>query len=466
MSVIETNSPIIAAYRARTPASAAHYRNAASLFPSGVTHDARYLLPHPIYVTRAERGRKWDADGNAYVDYQGGHGALILGHRRPEVIDAVTAQLSRGTHYGAAHELELRWAELVKELIPSAERVRFTSSGTEATMMALRLARAFTGRTKLIRFRGHFHGWNDNMAFGYSDHFDGTPSAGVLPAVAENVLLADPGDLGSVRALFDEHEIAAVILEPTGSTFGQVPIEPSFLTKLRELTRERGAVLIFDEVVSGFRVSPGGAQAHFGILPDLTTLAKILAGGLPGGAVAGRKDILDALDHERTTAAGRDRIQHPGTFNANPVSAAAGCATLEIIRDTDACRRANDYAVRLRAELNRMLAEEDVPWAVYGTFSGFHIFTNAAKLDIDPKTFDAAKHDYATLKGKRGTSLATKLRLAMRVNGVDLSGWPGGPVSAAHDEADFDVTLNAFRKSIRMLKEEGEIQELAARASA
>ncbi|MBA3516385.1 MAG: aminotransferase class III-fold pyridoxal phosphate-dependent enzyme [Rhizobiales bacterium] len=458
MTAVDSNSHIIAAYRGRTAGSAELYRKAASVFPSGITHDARYLLPHPIYVARAQAGRKWDVDGNDYVDYQGGHGALLLGHLHPEVMAAVAEQLSRGTHYGAASELELRWGQLIQELIPSAERVRFTSSGTEATMMALRLARAFTGRGKLVRFRGHFHGWNDNMAFGYSDHFDGTPSAGVLPAVAENVLLANPGDVEGVRALLDEHDVAAVILEPTGSTFGQVPLEASFLASLRTITRDAGVVLIFDEVVSGFRVSPGGVQAHCGVVPDLTTLAKILAGGLPGGAVAGRRDILDAIDHQRTAASGRERIQHPGTFNANPVSAAAGIATLEIIRDTDACRRANDYAARLRSELNNVLVDEGVQWAVYGTFSGFHIFTNAPKLDVDPLSFDASKLDYATLKGTKGAAVPTKLRLAMRVNGVDLSGWPGGPVSAVHDEDDFERTVDAFRGSLRMLKAEGEIR--------
>jgi glutamate-1-semialdehyde 2,1-aminomutase len=457
MTATETNSPIVTNYRMRTAASGENYIRAGALFPSGITHDARYVLPHPIYVSRAERGRKWDVDGNEYVDYQGGHGALLLGHRHPKVMEAVTEQLQKGTHYGAGSELELQWADLVKQLIPSAERVRFTSSGTEATMMALRLARAATGRSKLIRFRGHFHGWNDNMAFGYSDHFDGSPSPGVLPSVAESVLLADPNDLSGVRDVMDQHEIAAVILEPTGSTFGQVPIEPSFLRSLRDLTRSRGVILIFDEVVSGFRVSPGGAQSELGIIPDLTTLAKILAGGLPGGAVVGRKDILDHLDHASAAAAGRDRIQHPGTFNANPLSAAAGCATLELIRDTDVCQRANAYAQRLRTEMNQLLMDEGVAWSVYGTYSGFHIFTNAANVDVDPRSFDPLKHDYLTLKGKRGTSLATKLRLAMRVNGVDLSGWPGGPVSAAHDAQDLDHTLQAFRQSIRSLKEEREI---------
>lgn len=456
----ETNSPIVSAYRAKTTASQRLYREARSLFPSGITHDNRFVTPHPIYVERAELGRKWDVDGNEFVDYQGGHGALILGHRPPQVIEAVAEQLSRGLHYGAGHELEIRWGELVKALIPSAERGRFVSSGTEAVLMALRLARAYTGRSKLVRFRGHFHGWSDHVAFGASDHFDGSPSPGILAALADEVLLLDPNDADGLRALIDEHDdIAAIILEPTGSTFGQVPIQPSFLGTLRELSSAAGIVLIFDEVVSGFRVSPGGAQAHYKVTPDLTTLAKILAGGLPGGAVVGRKDILDLLDHDACAASGRERILHPGTFNANPLSAAAGCAVLEIVRDTDACERASAYAAKLRAELNRMFTEMGVRWAAYGTFSGFHVFTNTMKLDVEPASFDPSRHDYRTLKGHRGSPLGTKLRLAMRVNGVDISGWPGGPTCAAHDGRDLDRTVDAFRRSIVMLKEEGEITD-------
>jgi glutamate-1-semialdehyde 2,1-aminomutase len=346
---------------------------------------------------------------------------------------AVAEQLERGTHYGSSHEGELRWGALVREMVPSAELVRFTSSGTEATMMALRLARAFTGRSKIVRFRGHFHGWNDHMTFGYTDRFDGTPSAGVVEALAESVLLADPNDADAVRQLLEENEVAAVILEPTGATFGQVPTAGPFLERLRALTTEHGALLVLDEVVTGFRVSPGGAQAHYGVTPDLTSLAKILAGGLPGGAVVGRADIMERMDHERAKAAGTERIQHPGTFNANPVSAAAGCATLEIIRDTDACERAVDYAGRLRADMNAILVEEGVRWAVFGSVLGLpHLHQPRLASTSSRPAFDPADHDYRTLKGKKGTTLATKLRLAMRVNGVDLQGWPGGPVSAVH----------------------------------
>ena len=235
---LTTNSPIIAAYRAATPGSAERARRAADLFPSGITHDSRYIEPYGLYITRAKGPRKWDVDGRCYVDYFGGHGALLLGHCHPEVMEAVHAQLDRGTHYGASHELEIEWAERVKALIPTAERVRFTSSGTEATLMAVRLARAFTGKPKLIRFNYHFHGWHDHMTSGHTNHFDGTPTTGVLDAVAGNVLLCDQNDEAALARLLEQHEgeIAAAIIEPTGANGGKLPIDPDFLHALRRLT--------------------------------------------------------------------------------------------------------------------------------------------------------------------------------------------------------------------------------------
>ena len=279
-----SNSKIVSSYRDRTPGSAERSQAARSIFPSGIVHDSRRLLPHPIYAERAYGSRKWDVDGNEYVDYHGGHGALILGHCDPQVTKAAQAQLELGTHPAACHDLEVRWGTLVKELVPCAERVRFTSSGTEANLMALRLARACTEKKKLVRLKGHFHGWQDHAAFGVDDHFDGSATPGLLDEIAGNVLLASSDDLDATRTLLESRDdIAAVMLEPTGGAFGVLPITSGFVHMLREVTAERDIMLIFDEVVTGFRVARGGAQAHYGITPDLATFAKILAGGLPGG---------------------------------------------------------------------------------------------------------------------------------------------------------------------------------------
>jgi glutamate-1-semialdehyde 2,1-aminomutase len=458
MDTLTTNSPITAAYRGATPGSAADAEKAAGLFPSGITHDSRYIEPYGLYIARAKGARKWDVDGNCYVDYFGGHGALLLGHCHPKIVQAVHEQIERGTHFGASHETEIAWAEWILKLVPSAERVRYTSSGTEATLMALRLARAFTGKSKVIRFKHHFHGWHDHMTSGYASHFDGTPTTGVLPGVAGNVMLAEQNDAAGLERLLDlDNDIAAAIIEPTGAHGARLPIDPKFLTALRELTRQQGALLIFDEVVTGFRVSPGGAQAAYGIKPDLTTLAKIMAGGLPGGAVTGRKEILDLLDFQVTKASDREKIHHPGTFNANPLSAAAGVAALAVVGTTDACARANRYGEDLRRRLNEVFEEERVPWAVYGTFSMFHIFTNPEGVAITPTKFNPHEHPVESLAGNRQAGVVHKLRLAMMVNGVDLSGSPGGLASATHGEAELEDTVNAVRKSVHMLRQEGEI---------
>jgi glutamate-1-semialdehyde 2,1-aminomutase len=340
-------------------------------------------------------------------------------------------------------------------MVPSAECVRFTSSGTEATLMALRLARAYTGRSKLLRFRGHVHGWHDHMTHGHHDHFDGSASTGVLSGIADNVVLCDPNDTECLVRIFEQHkDIAAAILEPTGAHFGRMPIKKAFLETLRTLTKDAGTILIFDEVVTGFRCSPGGAQQVLGIMPDMTTLAKILAGGMPGGAVCGRRDILDLLDFKRTKAKGIEKIGHPGTFNANPVSAAAGIATLEILSTTDANAKANAYGETLRKRMNEVLLEEKVKMAVHGSFSGFHVYTNPDKDDITPGQFDASAYITKMINAKKD-GFANSLRMGMLVNGVDVNSGPSGTISATHGDDEMNTTVDAFRSTIRALKREG-----------
>ena len=450
-----SNSRITAAFREKTRGSAALAKQAGNLFPSGVTHDARYLEPYGVYIDRADGPHKWDVDGNRYVDFYGGHGALMLGHRHPAVMHAVSEALDAGTHFGASHPREVQWARAIQRLVPSAERVRFTSSGTEATLMAVRLARAFTGRATLLRFQGHFHGWHDHMASGYTNHFDGSPTPGVLPGVTDKAVLLPPNDVAAVRAvLAGNHDIAAVILEPTGASFGQQPIGAEFVQELRRLTEQHGVLLILDEVVTGFRVSPGGAQAAFDVRPDLSSFAKIVAGGLPGAAVAGRKDILDQLDFAVSRHIGREKVQHPGTFNANPVSAAAGTAALTAIAETDACERASRTAASLRAALNEVLAEEGVSWSVYGTYSGFHTFLNPR--GDRPRVFDPAALTLDDLQSQ-SKALVNRLRLALLVHGVDVNARIGGFLSATHTADDVAHTADAFRQATRMLKQEGEL---------
>tara|TARA_B110000444_G_C18818036_1_gene586185 strand:+ start:300 stop:1676 length:1377 start_codon:yes stop_codon:yes gene_type:complete len=454
---VMSNSKIIGSYIEKTPGSEKLAREALNVLPSGIAHDSRYLKPYALYIDKAFGPHKWDVDGNRYIDYFGGHGALLLGHCHPEVTSAVQDALAAGTQFGANHPREVEWADQVIKMVPSAERVRFTSSGTEATLMALRLARSFTGKNKFVRFKTHFHGWHDHMTAGYTSHFDGGATAGVVDGVADNVVLVSPQDISEIKSVLKaDKDIAAVIVEPTGSSFGMVPMSKEFLQTVRVLTEEENVLFIFDEVVTGFRCSPGGAQKAWDIKPDLTTLAKILAGGLPGGAVAGRKDILDDLDFERAALLGREKIGHPGTFNANPVSAAAGIAALKIIERSDACEKANQSAAVLREKFNEILEKQNIPWVAYGTFSGVHLYMNRNGYAIKQSSFNPNEVGYADLKNK-DKELVTKLRLAMAINGVDFNNSPGAQLSASHTPEDLEFTSDAFNEAIKMLKNDGEL---------
>ncbi|NOZ22219.1 MAG: aminotransferase class III-fold pyridoxal phosphate-dependent enzyme [Planctomycetes bacterium] len=401
------------------------------------------MKPFPIYVDRAQGSRKWDVDGNELIDYWMGHGSLLLGHRHPTMIEAVAKQLRRSTHPGACHELEVRWAELVIEMVPCAERVRFTSSGTEATHMALRLARAFTGRDKVVKFEGHFHGWHSGLAVCTDPPFEQQTPPGIPRGELDNLVILPPNDIEQVDEVLSAGDVACVILEPTGGSFGQGPLKPGFLAELRDVTRKHDVLLIFDEVITGFRCAPGGAQEHFGVTPDLTTLGKILVGGLPGAAVTGRAEIIDLLS---SSSHDERRISHAGTYNANPVSAAAGIATLEFIKGGKPIRKANEAAERLRKGMADIVAKRGLDWVVFGDFSFFHMAAGAA--GADPSRLWEFNQEVVKKGADKDTIHA--FRCGMLVHGVDLSGLRGW-VSSEHTVEDVDRTLDAFGKTLRIL---------------
>ena len=274
---------IYAAYGAARPRSQEYFARACKVLGGKAGHDLRYATPVPLYIERGAGGRKWDVDGNEYIDFLLGNGALLLGHAPAEVVAAIAEAVGRGTHFGNDHPLHIEWAERIQALVPSAERVRLVNSGTEATLLALRLARAFTGRHKVLRFAGHFHGWHDDVMRGVQPPFDADGSLGIPPQVREHVVCVPAGDADHVAEVLDaEGDIAAVIIEPSGGSWGRVPLAPEFLRDLQTRTSARGVVLIFDEVVTGFRFSPGGAQGLYGLRPDLSCFAKVVAGGMPG----------------------------------------------------------------------------------------------------------------------------------------------------------------------------------------
>ena len=447
---------ILERYQELHPRSAALHAQAAGCFPDGVTHDLRYFRPFPIYVDHAAGARKWDVDGNEIIDYVMGHGALLLGHAHPVLRKAVSAQIEKGTHYGGCHELEIEWAGWIKRLIPSAEVVRFTSSGTEATMMAVRLARAFTGRNKLLRFAHNFHGWNDSVT-GLTDPEHTLPWSPGVPAsfLAQQIVVPQHGREELARVLADDPDVAAVIIEPTGAHASAIPIDPDFLPFLRDETRRRGVVLIFDEVVTGFRVSPGGMQGYCGVLPDLTTLAKIVAGGLPGAAVTGRADILAGIafrgDPDWDV---RRRIAHPGTYNANPLSAAAGVATLSFVADGKAQEHAAAMAKRLCQGVNQLLRQMGIKGCAYTVSSMFYMVIGAGcPPPIDGYAWDWQGKPGATVPETPEPVMAA-FKQGMLNRGADFMR-TGGMMSAVHHEHDVDETLSAIEATLSDLQREG-----------
>lgn len=444
-------NPLETAYTQALPNSQALFERASKLFPDGVTHDNRRMQPFPIFVDRADGAHKWDIDGRCYIDYWMGHGALLFGHNPPHVRDAVLEQVSRGTHYGASHPLEVAWGEWICRLVPCAEHIRFTASGTEATHMALRLARAFTGKKRVIKFAGHFHGWHEGLEVGVQAPYETLPEAGQLPEVVDAVALCPPNDIAAVRAVLAAGDVAAVILEPTGGHFGAVPGAPGFLAQLRDETRKTGTVLIFDEVVTGFRVAPGGAQELFGVTPDLATFAKILAGGLPGGAVAGRTEIMAYLATKATPEeTHRTKMPHPGTFNANPLSAAAGVAMLASVADGTAIRLANEQAAKLRHGMNEILAQERVAWKVYGQHSDWKVYYGA---DAPPR--DGADQAVDNIPWQRLDARypmqSRALRQAMILQGIDFNG-ARALVGTCHTDEVIAQTLDGFAAAVRAVK--------------
>lgn len=442
---------ILETYEAMHGKSRALAARAARVFPSGVTHDARAFYPFPIYIERAEGPRKWDVDGNEYVDFIGGHGALLLGHNRPEVMDAARAAMERGTHFGSSHDLEIAWGQQVIDMVPCAERVRFTSSGTEATMMALRLARAYTGRERVIKLDDHFHGWND-LLVGRTREDDPMPFSVGVPASFYSTLTVLPsGDAKALQEALEPRDVAAVILEPTGAHWGSHPLDASYLHEARRLTEETGALFIMDEVITGFRMAPGGAQERYGVTPDLSTHAKILAGGLPGGCVAGRADIMEFIEMRESDSDwnSRRRISHQGTFNANPVCAAAGTAALKLIAQGGECERADETTATLVRELNEMFRAESVPGSAWAVSSMWHL-----NLGYDAPV--PVEVEWDAMSEPRGVeeSLMRPLRWTLYNHGVDLMG-NGGMVSSTHGDREVEDTLAAFRAAIEDLRFEG-----------
>jgi len=418
----------------QTTRSAELFEQAQSLLPGGVDSPVRAFRAvggTPRFIARGKGASVWDVDGNRYIDYLGSWGPLIAGHAHPGVVAAVQDAATRGTSYGAPTEGELDLARLVKAAFPSIDLVRFVSSGTEATMTALRLARGFTGRETIIKFDGGYHGHADGLLVqaGSGPLTLGAPDSPGVPAAAAQKTLSLPyNNLQAVRSAFEAHpqEIAAVIVEPVAGNMGVIPPEAGFLEHLRGMTRDFGALLIFDEVISGFRVGPGGAQALYRVIPDLTCLGKIVGGGLPVGAYGGRRAIMEHI-------APLGPVYQAGTLSGNPLAMAAGIATLRLLTESGVYTHLEKLSDRLSRGLADAAQAADVPYSanrVGSMLTGFFV--------------DAPVTDYASAK-RADTRRYAAFFQAMLDRGVYFapSQFEAGFVSLAHTEADIDATIDA-----------------------
>ncbi|HRW83006.1 MAG TPA: glutamate-1-semialdehyde 2,1-aminomutase [Methanothrix sp.] len=417
-------------------ASSKLFEVAKRLMPGGVSSPVRAISPYPFYVSRAEGPYLWDVDGNKLIDYCLAYGPMILGHRHPVVMERVIDQLERGWLFGTPSELELRLAERIAGLYPSIDMLRFVSTGTEATMAALRIARGFTKRDRIVKVEGGFHGAHDSVLVkaGSGATTLGTPdSLGVPKDTAKNTLQVPYNDLGAIDAALSEFEgeVAAVIMEPVLGNIGPILPEKGYLEGVREITKDHDVLLIFDEVITGFRLSLGGAQNFYNVVPDLTTLGKIIGGGFPIGVVGGRRELMEMV-------APSGGIYQAGTFNGSPTSLAAGMATLDVLERDRVLERLNSTGDDFRKALREIVEDIGHGYSVVGIASIFKIF------------FGEAPNNYveALRCDKAGYFSFFKRMLN---SGVFLppSQFETNFISSAHSEDVINQTLEAYKSNLK-----------------
>ncbi len=437
----EAKAALLASLRAKTDGSRRAHSNAVPLLPGGVNRNIVYQEPYPLFSARAQGSYIEDVDGNRYLDMLGNYTSMILGHNHPLIVRAVREQLDRGTAWAAASVGEADLAQLIVQRIPSIDQIRFTSSGTEATLIAMRAARAFTGRALIARFEGAYHGFHDYAVA--AGRYNGDPSnaiarqtaLGIPPAVNDSILVLPFNDIGQVEAAIASHgrDLAGVIVEPVMGVAGVIRPDPGFLPRLREITADNGTVLVFDEVMT-LRLGYGGAQELFMVEPDLTTLGKIIGGGFPVGAVGGRRDIMSLF----APSADGAPVPLSGTFHANPITLAAGIATLTILTReevTSLNARGSDMVSRLR----RLFAASKHPLQVTSVGSLFHIHCNAATIS-----------DFrSSARGDRDT--VRWIQLALLEQGILMGPRGVGCLATSMDAEQVDEYCEGFAKALESL---------------
>ncbi len=414
------------------------FEKAVHLLPGGVSSPVRAVKPHPFYTARAEGSRIFDVDGNEYIDYCMGYGPLILGHTNREVMEVAIRQLRKGWLYGTPTPLELEMAEKIVKHYPSIDMVRFVNSGSEATMSALRVARGFTGRDKIIKIEGGFHGAHDAVLVkagsGATTH--GMPdSRGIPPDFVRNTLQVPFNDIQTLTDVIERNreDIACLIMEPVMGNSGLILPEDGYLSEVRKITKENDVLLIFDEVITGFRVSIGGAQLHYGVEPDITTLGKIAGGGFPFGIVGGRRDIM-----ENISPAGN--VYQAGTFNGNPFVLSAGLATLEILERGDVYEKLENLGSMMERGLKDVMEDTGRDYSVASLKSMFCVF-----LGDRPENYSQA------LKCYREKFIHLHWKLLERGVFIPPSQFETCFISYAHSENDVDRTVEAFDECLKEL---------------
>lgn len=417
---------------------------ARSALPGGVSHELRYRDPYQVFIERAKGAEKWDVEGRRYIDFKMGSASQLLGHCHPVIVQAVQEQAARSLFSADCHGAETEWAEWVNQLFPCADRTRFTASGSEATMLALRLGRAFSGKDHILRVDGHYHGWHDHVLKGTKPGQNAPTSLGI-PAEINNLIDVCAATPDAMKAALQNSRIGTVIIEASGANYGSVPLKTETLRALHDVARTAGVVLIFDEIITGFRWSPGGRQARDTIVPDLTTLAKIVTGGLPGGAVCGRAEIMELMNNLTEHDGLAPAVSHKGTFNASPLVAATACAAMPLLATGEAQARADRMATRMRDGMNDTLADLGVAGHAYGDSSIFHVFFGRTTIDgLSP----------AEIRGMPKT-MVKAYRDGMLERGIDMMAYTSGLTSAAHTPELVDEALDAFRVTLSDMIHEG-----------
>lgn len=442
MGDLESVPRMIGDYASKTPRSKCLYERAKRVLPAGVSYGIRYFEPYPFYTARARGSKLYDVDGNEYVDFWLGHTALILGHSPAVIMDAVREQLDDGTIYGTSHELEVALAEQVTKMVPCAEMVRFTNSGTEANMYAIRLARAYTGRGKVAKFEGGWHGGYDALHIGVRSPFDVPESAGLTDGALQDTILLPFNDLEGVREKLTKEEVASITIEPVLGAGGCIPADKEFLKGIRDFCDERGILLIFDEVITGFRLAPGGGQQYYGVTPDIAVFGKILGGGFPVGAFCGPREIMERIDAQ--VYARPHYSFHGGTFAANPVTMKAGLATLKVLEDGKLISKLNRLGGHAREQLLGIFEANKIDTQIIGASSLFSVHFTKGEIR---NARDAAKADNNKL-------VDYDLRLIM--NGVFLLPGHNGALSTAHTENDMEKLFSETENYAKHFKTDQE----------